>query len=239
MFLSRKSDSKLDFDLELVKQKSMDNPVYYVQYAHCAHLLAEQKGAEAGKRPAAASPASLALLDTQWDMEILRLLDQFPDFVEAAARTQSPHVISMYLQELASTLHRYYTNCHVLNAADDLATARLMLLDCVANVVRNGLALPGRKRTRIHVGQCQTAQHRNTRSKSRSSTPHKRTYDFSLSLPGMISAVGAGVLALTFFFVMGILIGRGYRPKRISLSLSRSCRATSTDSAQSRNRPAY
>ena len=143
MFLSRKSDSKLDFDLELVKQKSMDNPVYYVQYAHARICSLNKKAAEAGKRPAAVTPASLALLDTQWDMEILRLLDQFPDFVEAAARTQSPHVISMYLQELASTLHRYYTNCHVLNAADDLATARLMLLDCVANVVRNGLALLG------------------------------------------------------------------------------------------------
>lgn len=142
MFLSRKSDSKLDFDLELVKQKTMDNPVYYVQYAHARICSLNKKAAEAGKA-AAREPDALALLDTKWDMEILRLLDQYPDFVEAAARTQSPHMISMYLQELASTLHRYYTNCHVLSAEDDVAAARLALLNCVAGVVKNGLGLLG------------------------------------------------------------------------------------------------
>ncbi|WP_316898652.1 arginine--tRNA ligase [Pseudodesulfovibrio indicus] len=143
MFLSRKSDSKLDFDLELVKQKSMDNPVYYVQYAYARIRSLGRKAEEAGVSPAAVSPASLALLDTEHDMEMLRLLDQYPDYVESAARTQSPHLISMYLQELASTLHRYYTNCHVLSAERDVAEARLMLLNCVAGVLRNGLGLLG------------------------------------------------------------------------------------------------
>jgi len=143
MFLSRKSDSKLDFDLELVKQKTMDNPVYYVQYAHARICSLNKKAAEAGKKAAALGPDSLALLDTEYDIEMLKLLDQYPDFVEAAARTQSPHLISMYLQDLASILHRYYSNCHVLSAEDDVATARLMLLDCVAGVVRNGLGLLG------------------------------------------------------------------------------------------------
>ena len=143
MFLSRKSDSKLDFDLELVKQKSMDNPVYYVQYAHARICSLKKKADEAGVEAAAISPASLALLDTEYDMQLLKLLDQYPDYVEAAARAQSPHLISMYLQELASTLHRYYTNCHVLSAEADIAAARLMLLGCVAGVVANGLGLLG------------------------------------------------------------------------------------------------
>jgi len=143
MFLSRKSDSKLDFDLELVKQKSMDNPVYYVQYAHARICSLNRKAAEAGKQAAAVSADALALLDTKYDMQILQLLDQYPDFVEAAARTQSPHLISMFLQELASTLHRYYSNCHVLSTEDDLASARLMLLNCVAGVIKNGLGLLG------------------------------------------------------------------------------------------------
>jgi arginyl-tRNA synthetase len=143
MFLSRKSDSKLDFDLELVKQKSMDNPVYYVQYAYARIRSLGRKAEETGVAPAAVSPVSLALLDTEHDMEMLRLLDQYPDYVESAARTQSPHLISMYLQELASTLHRYYTNCHVLSAERDVAEARLMLLNCVAGVLRNGLGLLG------------------------------------------------------------------------------------------------
>lgn len=143
MFLSRKSDSKLDFDLELVKQKSMDNPVYYVQYAHARICSLNRKAADAGTKAATVGPKALALLDTKYDMEMLKLLDQYPDFVEAAARTQSPHLISMFLQELASTLHRYYSNCHVLSAESNVASARLMLLDCVAGVVKNGLGLLG------------------------------------------------------------------------------------------------
>ena len=143
MFLSRKSDSKLDFDLELVKQKSMDNPVYYVQYAHARICSLNKKAAEKGTKAATVGPESLALLDTKYDMEMLKLLDQYPDFVEAAARTQSPHLISMFLQDLASTLHRYYSNGHVLSAENNVASARLMLLDCVAGVVKNGLGLLG------------------------------------------------------------------------------------------------
>ncbi|QGY39907.1 arginine--tRNA ligase [Pseudodesulfovibrio cashew] len=143
MFLSRKSDSKLDFDLELVKQKSMDNPVYYVQYAHARICSLNKKADEAGVAPAGISAASLSLLSTEYDLEMLRLLDQFPDCVEAAARTQSPHLISTYLQELASTLHRYYTNCHVLSAEPEMAAARLMLLGCVAQVIAGGLDLLG------------------------------------------------------------------------------------------------
>jgi arginyl-tRNA synthetase len=143
MFLSRKSDSRLDFDLELVKQKTMDNPVFYVQYAHARICSLAAKAAEAGIEAATPTGQALALLDTEYDMEVLRLLDQYPDYVESAARTQSPHLISNYLQELASTLHRYYTNCHVLSAEGDIASARLMLLGCVASVVRSGLGLLG------------------------------------------------------------------------------------------------
>ncbi|MGL1860971.1 MAG: arginine--tRNA ligase [Pseudodesulfovibrio sp.] len=143
MFLSRKSDSKLDFDLELVKQKSMDNPVYYVQYAHARIASLKVKAADAGTKAATVSADSLALLDTEYDMQMLKLLDQYPDFVEAAARTQSPHLISMFLQDLAATLHRYYSNCHVLSAEADVASARLMLMNCVAGVIKNGLGLLG------------------------------------------------------------------------------------------------
>ncbi|NDV20088.1 arginine--tRNA ligase [Pseudodesulfovibrio sp. JC047] len=143
MFLSRKSDSKLDFDLELVKQKTMDNPVYYVQYAHARICSLNKKAADAGIASASLSSESLALLNTKYDMEILQHLDLYPDAVEAAARTQSPNVIATYLQELASKLHRYYTNCHVLSAEADVAGARLMILNCVAMVVKNGLGLLG------------------------------------------------------------------------------------------------
>jgi arginyl-tRNA synthetase len=143
MFLSRKSDSRLDFDLELVKQKTMDNPVYYVQYAHARVCSMKTKAEGEGVSVAEPFAQSLSLLDTEQDMELLKCLDQYPDYVESAARQQSPHIISMYLQELASTLHRYYTKVHVLSAGPEVASARLMLLDSVASVLANGLSLLG------------------------------------------------------------------------------------------------
>ncbi|MBN2141262.1 MAG: arginine--tRNA ligase [Desulfovibrionaceae bacterium] len=143
IFLSRKSDSHLDFDLELVKRQSMDNPVYYVQYAHARICSVLRKAGERGITPARPSELALAALDTAEDMDLLRLLDQYPDSLEAAARTLSPHLISFYLQDLASVLHKYYTVHHVLSAGPDLCRARLLLLQGVAQVLKNGLELLG------------------------------------------------------------------------------------------------
>jgi arginyl-tRNA synthetase len=144
MFLSRKSDSHLDFDLDAVKEKSMDNPVYYVQYAHARVKSLFAKAAERGVVPPPASPELLACLDTPEDLELLKLLEQFPDTVAAAARSFSPHLVSFYLRDLAGRLHRYYSVHQVLGAGDDDVTAaRLRLLEAVAAVVKNGLALLG------------------------------------------------------------------------------------------------
>ncbi len=144
MFLSRKSDSHLDFDLDAVKQQSMDNPVYYVQYAYARVKSLFAKAAERGFAPAPATPELLARCDTAEDLELLKLLEQYPDTIAAAARTFSPHLVSFYLRDLAGRLHRYYTVNPVLTAGDDaLVAARLHLLDAVAAVVKNGLRLLG------------------------------------------------------------------------------------------------
>ncbi|EHJ46895.1 arginyl-tRNA synthetase [Solidesulfovibrio carbinoliphilus subsp. oakridgensis] len=144
MFLSRKSDSHLDFDLDAVTKKSMDNPVYYVQYAHARVRSVFAKAAERGLVPDAASPALLARLDTAEDLELLKLLEQYPDTVAAAARSFAPHLVSFYLRELAGKLHRYYTVNQVLGAGDEAVTAaRMRLLQAVALVVKNGLGLLG------------------------------------------------------------------------------------------------
>ncbi len=144
MFLSRKSDSHLDFDLDAVKEKSMDNPVYYVQYAHARVRSLFAKAQERGLAVAETSPELLALLTTDEDLELLKLLEQYPDTVAAAARTFSPHLVSFYLRDLAGRLHRYYTVNPVLTAgSDDLASARLRLLDAVAQTIKNGLDLLG------------------------------------------------------------------------------------------------
>lgn len=144
MFLSRKSDSHLDFDLLAVKEKSMDNPVYYVQYAHARVRSLFAKAAERGISPAAATPELLARLDTVEDLELLKFLEQYPDTVATAARTFSPHLISFYLRDLAGRLHRYYSVNQVLGAGDEAVTAaRMRLLEAVATVTANGLALLG------------------------------------------------------------------------------------------------
>ncbi len=143
MFLSRKSDSKLDFDLDLVKAKTMDNPVYYVQYAH-ARIHSVFKKAEAeGVAPAVADAVLLAHLVEDEELELLRLLDGFENAVAGAAQTLSPHLVSYYLQELASSLHKYYTAYHVLSAEPQVRDARLRLLAGVAGVLEQGLGLLG------------------------------------------------------------------------------------------------
>jgi arginyl-tRNA synthetase len=144
MFLSRKSDSHLDFDLELVKQKTMDNPVYYVQYAHARICSVMRKAAERDITPAELSADLLAHLDTAEDLRLLKLLAQYPGAVESGARNLSPHFISTYLQELAGALHRYYHANTILGAdTPEVISARLRLLMAVAQVVRNGLGLLG------------------------------------------------------------------------------------------------
>ncbi|MFP4317324.1 MAG: arginine--tRNA ligase [Desulfovibrionales bacterium] len=143
-FLSRKSDSHLDFDLEVVKQQTMENPVYYVQYAHARICSLLAKAKERAITPVPADAGLMARLDTPEDLRILKLLEQFPDIVLAAASSLSPHTVSYYLQHLAGTLHRYYTTHPVLSLEDeDLLQARMNLLLCVAQVLANGLFLLG------------------------------------------------------------------------------------------------
>ncbi|MDR3362423.1 MAG: arginine--tRNA ligase [Desulfovibrio sp.] len=145
MFLSRKSDSPLDFDLELVKQRTMDNPVYYVQYAHARICAVLRRADESGI--ALAHPATedmLASLDTPEDIALLRKADAFEDTVCAAARSLSPHYVSHYLMELAGLLHSYYAKHQVL-LPDDMprTVSRAVLLRAVRQILRNGLEILG------------------------------------------------------------------------------------------------
>lgn len=145
MFLSRKSDSHLDFDLELVKQRSMENPVYYVQYAHARIAAVLRKAAERGLTlPETTDTATLALLREDAELDLMRRMDKFEDIAQNAAQNLAPHHVSHYLMELAGDLHSYYAAHQVLGAGDDtLILGRLALLRGVATVIANGLALLG------------------------------------------------------------------------------------------------
>jgi len=142
LFLTRTSDSPLDFDLELAKQKSNDNPVYYVQYVHARIASIRRKAAEGGLGESGA-PAALAALNTPEDVALIKHLAQFPEAVAAAANSMEPHRVTFYLMNLAGAFHSYYNKQRVLT--DDLhaSQGRLYLIAAVQKVIRNGLDLLG------------------------------------------------------------------------------------------------
>ncbi|MBD5646872.1 MAG: arginine--tRNA ligase [Desulfovibrio sp.] len=145
LFLSRKSDSPLDFDLELATQRNLDNPVYYVQYAHARVCSLLRRAADQGlSLPERVDEAALAPLDTPEDMALLRQMAAFEEMVAQAAAHLAPHHVSRYLLDLAAQLHGYYAK-HQILVPDDRprAVARLALLRAVGQTLKNGLFLLG------------------------------------------------------------------------------------------------
>jgi arginyl-tRNA synthetase len=142
-FLSRRSDSQLDFDLELAKKQSNENPVYYVQYAHARICSINRNAAEQGLAVPAPGQVDFDRLALDEELALAKLLARYPETVEGAARHLEPHRVTFYLQELASQFHSYYNRNRVLS--DDLATsrARLYLVNAVRCILENALLLLG------------------------------------------------------------------------------------------------
>jgi arginyl-tRNA synthetase len=139
-FLLRKADSQLDFDLELAKQQSTDNPVFYVQYAHARIASVFRQAEESGVRPVA-DPDVSPLGDPE--VEVLRVLATWPDVLAAAARELEPHRVVFFLLDLAAAFHRYYNKHRVLTEDAALTQARLALLRAVRDVLRGALGIAG------------------------------------------------------------------------------------------------
>lgn len=139
-YVLRKADQHLDFDLDLAKSQSADNPVYYIQYAHAriCSLMAQWNGTETDLKD-----ADLALLTNPREAALTALLGRFPEVVEAAARDLAPHQVAFYLRDLAAEFHGYYNAERMLLDDAALTTARLALSVAVRQVIRNGMALLG------------------------------------------------------------------------------------------------
>lgn len=139
-YVMRKSDQHLDFDLDLAKSQSNENPVYYVQYAHArvCSVLAQWDG-----QVDELDSADTAILRNPLELALLQKLIDFPDTVEMAAREYSPHLIAFYLRELASEFHSYYNSTRFLVAEIPLQNARLALIAAIRQVLINGLTLLG------------------------------------------------------------------------------------------------
>jgi len=143
-YLMRSHDQSLDFDLELAKSRSNENPVYYVQYAHARVCSVMKELAARGyEYDAAAGAASLAHLDTPHEQAVITALSKFPETVEQAALNRAPHALVHYLRDLANTLHTYYNAEKWIVEDSALRNARITLALAVQQVVRNGLALLG------------------------------------------------------------------------------------------------
>ena len=144
IFLTRHYESSLDFDLELAKQKTNDNPVYYVQYVH-ARISSIHRKAESDRLDVSGfTPSDLSALETPEDIALIKALARYPETVETAGALMEPHRITYYLMTLAAAFHTYY-NRHRVLCADDLklTRSRLHLISAVQKVIRNGLTLLG------------------------------------------------------------------------------------------------
>lgn len=143
IFLLRRADSQLDFDLELAKRQSNDNPVYYVQYAHARVCSINRNAAEQGVPLPEHGHVDLSRLTLNEELLLAKHLARYPETIIGAAQNHEPHRIVYYLQELAAQFHSYYNRQRVL--VDDSATtqARLYLVNGVRTVLANALSLLG------------------------------------------------------------------------------------------------
>jgi arginyl-tRNA synthetase len=143
-YVQRRCDQHLDFDLDLAKSQSNDNPMYYIQYAHARIASVQRGAAERDLQAAAPDAPEIARLTLQQEADLLSELDQFPERVATAARAYEPHQLAQYLRDLAAGFHAYYNAVPFMNAEEpELVSARLALVGGIRQVLANGLGLLG------------------------------------------------------------------------------------------------
>lgn len=141
-YLSRRADQHLDFDLDLAKSKSNENPVYYVQYAHARICSVFDQLEQKGFAPTLVDSAVAAdYLSDDKEKSLLGLVSRFPDVVEQAALNREPHQITNYLRELAAEFHAYYNGTKIIIDDDKLRASRLSLVNVIRQVLANGLEI--------------------------------------------------------------------------------------------------
>jgi len=139
-FLSRRLDSQLEFDVDLAKKESSDNPVFYIQYAH-ARICSIKRYSRENSISLDPDATDLARLETKEEKQLMRKLGEFPFAVKASAEALEPNRLITYLNELARCFHSFYTECRVVSDDAGLSNARLFLVECVRIMLANGLGL--------------------------------------------------------------------------------------------------
>ena len=143
IFLTRSCDSHLDFDLDVAKSQNMENPVFYVQYAHARVCSIEKMAKEKGIFFPPLEEIDLSPLTAPEEVRLMKMLAQFPEVIEGAARSLEPHRLPYYLTELAGEFHRYYNKYRILGMPDPTSQARFALAQAVKTVIKTGLNLLG------------------------------------------------------------------------------------------------
>lgn len=142
LFLMRKSDAHLEFDLELAKKQAPENPVFYVQYAYARICSIMKHAKENNIEPPSPEDADLDILNQDEELTIIKTLSCFPDVIENSAVSLEPHKLTFYLQELAGIFHPYYNKNRVVSPDNiPLSKARLFLCNAVGTVIKNGLSI--------------------------------------------------------------------------------------------------
>lgn len=143
-YVMRKPEQHMDFDLDLAKSESSDNPVYYIQYAHARISSVLRQLKERGLSwQEGVGILKVDLLTEPHEWALISLISRYPEVIEASAKVCEPHQIAYYLRELANGLHSYYNAVTLLCEQEDLRCARLCLLTAVRQVLRNGMKLLG------------------------------------------------------------------------------------------------
>ena len=136
-FLLRSADAHMEFDVDLARRQSSENPVFYAQYAHARLANVLSFGSGVAGRPA------LERLDSEWELELMRVMLRWPDVVREAAEAREPHRLAFFTDELAAEIHRFYKNCRVVTEDQPLTAARLLLSRAARTTLANALGLMG------------------------------------------------------------------------------------------------
>ena len=141
-YILRKSEQHMDFDLDLAKSKTNENPVYYIQYAH-ARICSVFKQADEKELELDMSQANLSLLTEETEKDILRELSRFRSVLESSAIQYEPHQLAYYLRDLSNHFHSYYNACKFIVDDKNLTQARLALINATQQILKNGLSILG------------------------------------------------------------------------------------------------
>ena len=142
-FLMRSLDSQLDFDINLAKSRSNDNPVYYIQYAHARIHSIYNQVRDAGIKFGEWDAVDFSPLTSELELELIKKLAEYPEEITQSAEHRAPHRIARYLYDLASMFHSFYRQGRIIGVDSELQQARLGLITAIALVLRQGLGILG------------------------------------------------------------------------------------------------